>query len=92
MTDKEFREDAAEIVADALNDAMAICTNDDLRGKEYTVNKDRTESTGHIELVGFWCADCGCLTLMDSKTLHERFERTGKRRCDNCNEKAELDK
>ena len=90
MTDKEFREDAAEIVGDALNDAM--CPEDDLRGKEYTVNKDRTESTGHIELVGFWCADCGCLTLMDSKTLRERFERTGKRRCDSCHEKAGFNK
>ncbi len=92
MTDKEFREDAAEIVADALNDAMTAFPVDNLRENKYMARKDRTESIEHVELIGFWCADCGCLTLMDSKTLRERFEQTGKRRCDSCNEKAELDK
>ena len=38
----------------------------------------------HIELVRFFCSKCATEIFMDSKTVKQRKDKTGKCMCDEC--------
>ena len=44
----------------------------------------------HIELQGFYCRDCGKMTLMDTKTLNKRHYKENHNLCDECYRKEKL--
>lgn len=44
----------------------------------------------HIELVHFFCCDCGLEIFIDSKTAIKRKNQTGKYLCDKCFRKFRL--